>query len=1257
MVSRLAAFFVALLFLPKVSQAQPSLRDSLSVRPVPGLALDAYQESVLRQGSMASVIAELSALTLDEKGRPGDALLLTLLLEGSGHEADALAVLRSNAQRHPADRISLAALARGCAEAGFCDEQEAALHQLYQLPAPPHQRLECLRQLAIAKQSHGRLRELRDALVKQRAGQPMDAYGWLEFAAVHARAGEDLESRHCVHEASKLRPKDVLLLREIARREAGHGFLTEALSTLDAADKVTKPGSTELLRCLIQLKGGEQAKALATLANFTLPADTDLELVLATADALAEGHDWSEAVRLVDQALPGHATNYHLQYLRAVALEEKGERDAAVTTFMAMLTMDAEMPADESLWPVRPNRMRDDNHFLEGFVLPAGSLGLLQSQDARRGAYSHRHFSRGSLIDYSYTQVEDGPPAPFIALPQSLLAAKHLAVAHLQNLLPGVAAARRTEAEKAVAAGGLEEPEVLLDAAGIQAHSTLSRHTRDLALHAARLLSTVYDDKLPLEVLDAAVELFRETYPQLAFIAACRAQRAAAALEAGQPAPAAQAGSAAARRVQVLDLAGQVPACPEVIGWLLNFMPHRYGPEYNQAMEPATAEELRIVALAVDLAMQLPEMSRDAQAYAMTSILQTAVCNDDLPDAIRLVREIAKTSAPAAMPPPCLTLWEPVGEPLKRPLAELCITKPALAAVAVRVVGWDVARFFPEPRLAQARALLAQVPEADARRVLELCIRDYSRIGEEAKLRMTAPKPTVTDHLFAARYLPPLQKGVENYLKHLAAASALTQDATQRRMIDHAILFTFRSYKEKFSEPQKAILLAAVQRLRAVEWHPAFNEEVSRNLYALKSIIERERDEDRKEQERRAANAKAETLPYSRTASFKQYQAREKERTQRLIAALKARDTQAIAALGRPWLQPHLRQDSNRYSKEQMESQLGGEEAFMRLLRACRPGADSSEEEQLRYAKFLMQMGDKTTALQMYTEMAERDANALKPRLHAAFLLAEKEPDKALAHLRSIRLDSVQAAENGVSPLAMFVSRHGTAAHRAAVTQLITRWITSTENATDLASLVDRQASINLIQMIQEGEREGDSRFPYFNYARDNDYFFIPEGPGAVAMQRARQAHDELCRALLRLPESAPTALAALASLVIRDDGDLSECARHTAALLRDPQARLPLREWLTAGGAVSEMYAGDGGIAVPSPMTILVRHAAQTKDFTTFETVTLPLIETALGSSAAASTRVYARLFSAPESEYTAAAAAWLATRPREENEATAKC
>jgi hypothetical protein len=263
----------------------------------------------------------------------------------------------------------------------------------------------------------------------------------------------------------------------------------------------------------------------------------------------------------------------------------------------------------------------------------------------------------------------------------------------------------------------------------------------------------------------------------------------------------------------------------------------------------------------------------------------------------------------------------------------------------------------------------------------------------------------------------------------------------------------------------------------------------------------------------------------------------------------------------------------------------------------------------------------------------------------------------------------------------MRVRRSG--AQRVAVARLLTNWINTLPNPTAWHELLDVSTCRELIQTIQEGgssndvnpvigygqssnvlrpvspqdESVDDSKFPSLDLAENDSNYFIPKGAGAAAMKQARAAHDDLCRALLRLPEAQPDALAALASLVIREDGDLSECARLAEAVLRDPQAREPLQQWLSGADGGGEVFAGDGFIAVPSPVMILVRHAAQRKDFTAFETACLPLIETALGSSAAMNARLYAGLYRAPEADYPAAATAWLATRPRDENRNVRSC
>lgn len=1221
----------ALFLLPWVghSQTLEQLRELLQQRPEEGLAFEFYLNELTSQQSLASEITEFAELARKDHAPQNTALQLSLLLDATWRYPESIVVLRRNAQKHSADRVALTALARACS-AGDELEQEEVLMRLYELPAPPHQRLECLRKLAIVKQSHGRLREMRDSWAKR----PKDAYGWLELGVLQRRAGEDEEWRRCVYEASRLRPKNVLLLEEIARQEAGLGFIKEALATLDAADAVAKAVSTLLLRCLIQLETNEEEKALAALTGLKLPADADLELVRALADKLAQQSCWDAAVKLLNQALTAHSTDYQLCYLRAVALEELGRREAAAGAFKEIFAIKSEMPADETHWYERTFQHPDDISLSpEGLKLPAGTLGLMQSHKARWNAYDHQKGPVGACICFAYTQVEDAPRASFIRLPSSLLDAKYLALPHLQRLLPCLADERRTEAEKAVLSGGLVKPELLLHARGIKSPALLAQHPRDLALHAARLLSLEHGEDLPLAVWDEQVALFRDAFPDLAFLAACHA------LHAAQP------GSGASRRVEVLHLAEKATSCPQVIDALLNLMSQRYvfknSGRRDDDETSATAEDLQILTRAVDLVLHLPVVSAAMRESAISSVLKTAVSNKAMPEAIRLLRGLASTTARVALAEPALTLGEPVGV-LLQTRDWPGIANLDLARLAAPIFGDFTAWRFPKERMDQMRAQLVQVPEAEVRRTLELCMGDYSGMEAESRQRLAKPQPTLNDHFFAVA-LAQAQNDPDGALQHLAAASAMTQDAAQLRRIDQAALSAARNYqkkKEMISGPLKAFVLASAQRWLSTELHPAAKEAANEVMRAFLSNAEAEQLYRKMREEKQARNEESGNTPYSRNAAAQRSEAESRKTMQLLQAALKKHDMKTIATLGRYWL--GLQEDYY-LSRESIESQVGGTAAFHILLQACRPDKACGESILLHHADSLITLGESEAALQIYTELAERDPHACLPRLHAARLLAEKAPDLALAQLRSIRVESALPDVHGRSPLNILMQQNASASERIAVTELVVRWLNSMPDLSVWREVLDSTTCSSLIWMIQRGEQgeSGDDlRFPALNEPRSSTEYFIPTGRGAAQMKQARHAHDELCRAMLRLPGAQPAALRELSSVVLQEDGDLAECASLTTAMLRKAQTK-------------QSGVENDGDLFAttsPFPITVLVRHAAQTRDFARFEKEDLPLIEQALGASAATRARLYAKLFSTAEANYPSAAADWLASQATDE-------
>lgn len=1203
-----------------------------------------------------------------------------------GKETASLDVLRQASRKFADDRQVLTTLAEALARAGRTEEARRAYVSLYEQTEEVQTRLRLLAPLAEMSRAEGQLDSLLEEFQTRQRQNRGSAAPWMALAEIHRSVNNDEERRRCLYEASRLRPKDVALLTEIARCEEESGLTKEALRTLEAAALLDKTPATKHKIARLMIESGDDEAGYRLLFELAGGKDADARTLEKMADTMCEHSDWARAIRFLQPILPQFPDDYRLRYLYATALEEEGREQEAAAAFTELLGFHVEMPEVSALQSQQmiqaQGQMPGSFSFGENYQLPDGAVEWMTIPSVAQAAYEHRSkqsnlgmgwgglFGHGMLIlNGQPSSASPALPHGWVAQPPNVTMLSAMALYHLIEIGQGMKEADKKTLAARISAAGVRDAELILEvpiyqgAFGVPVE-LLTQHPDHAALHAVWLVSRAYmrgPEEDSITVLRRCMTLFKDTKPFLAWQAGVRA------LMLGTP-----EGLEIGR--EAITLAEDFP---EVDSSTLNALTNllalatrdpSYMASYHVTLPADVLDRL------FELGQRWNERAFDAilrkQGYwsgqqVLTSLAaakrwpqlaaeierenKRALEFEKQAKGGRLARQFqfspyASGNAARLQPQPLQPAW--AGLDVSVSLANALINLGrANNGGHIDYDGADMSD--PEDDEEVRTGLeqtLAQLKTPALQMLMHLRLGHREETEKAVKAMLEAKDVSAGKWLMAA-WIAQIHHDLPLMVERLQKAAQLDTSAN----FDNAILHA----AQQADAEQRVAMREALKAAFARQNRPNMQSYEVQQLVGLmrttgfeKEAEELQAREIAKNSKRASASALAAINPYSRNLSRNSGTGTLSPLVEKLLAQGQTETAHAeilrtLRPLVRQWLDP-MQWGNMRYNMRNMVEQLERKTAATGFAKWLTARAAAGWREMTEDAAILENLSATDAALKRYEEAIQQHPRAWQAQMRAATLLAGKDAAAGARMLAGLPTAEMTRFVQRLSQESSQSDEHFTFENRLALIRLMTAWLET--QSTEKRRLDPGLSNLlmNLPQYFQREEYREPARFPALYSMVESGQ--KPTEAGLKAQQQLREAHDAYCTAMTRHPMLAEGGFAPLAGMALRDKAPLEkleQLARDILGAKGWVQRAAP--STLYWNGFSNSRYGAQNQISLPHPEDVLVLAAAKRGQFDGIDSEIIPLIERAKGKAAARQARAYADLLRAGSDTFTAAAESWL--------------
>lgn len=1168
---------------------------------------------------------------------------------------EVLKVLRQAMRKFPDAPEAANAYATACLNASQPEEAERVYLALYEKTTDTAARLRLLSPLALAAESRNALPKLIENFQRRQQQNRASAYPWLALAEIH-RAVNDTDSRlRCLHEASRMRPQDVSLLTEIARCEEDAGLYPEAIRTLEAAAKLDKTTRARQLIAKIQIENGdaeEGYRILFDLSNQDLMAPAAIE---ATASALASQRDWERLVGLLPGFLEKHPGHYRLHYLRGVALEESDQPAEALAAFLRVMDIHEELPGTTASAPAEP----------EVEDLPAGAREWVQMLAVSGKAYGYRNEAASAPASPLLPPVAGSNQ---VLLPEDVTVAPGFALVHALQISSTATGEDRQRVVRQLKRLGVSQPDLLFEAAQKNPELTLdaemlAAHPDDLALHAAWLLGGWQNqDAADFAALEHCFTLFEQRYPHLALQTVQRALRSDFV---DQP-------EVWIRRV--IEVFGKLPRGDER-AWRLaqSLLRAGFGEDLRAPAQLVELNEAQTESLVQTVGRWMQTETDLDQLVEMTGAMMALARWDHVLTGFQHLIELA--SRPNAPQVPRLarggatvTPLEPAPLPVASFLPDFPPYIAALVDLMTRRKGGEGDVDLEHQEIAEAmRRRIPTINEPRLQLLLRLLCDDTKPLVDEWKIRVTRPEATVQDFL-GMSWLLEREKDLEGALQHLQSARKRATDAALIERIDSASLHL----AFQFDREGNAELANAAARLALEKWTTKPSSPPQKEQIVL--LMERFGMEDEMERLSKSLPKGGQPAPVRNTAAianpYSQALLRRggvdgRDTLDRLLiqnngAGALAEAARRMRRLVSDW---HSSQAGTNTAQEMTQLLLKLEMHQLRqpFLTSIKGNATTGWKARLEHAAVLSMQHAHGRVFQFNDGDTSLDSEALLNRAlseYEAVLAANPKADEARRKIVEMTATEDNAtalkhwtqlpemAQHGLlSSILRKAREKGRTETTLSAASLITAWLKNLDPLKRRPAWLAGEFT-EFLDLLQRGDG-CPGLWETFGTRGAGE-----PAPHELAEPLRRQrndrriAHDALCRALMRLPDLAPTGFAPYAGLRMFEGRDLDETAELALqSLAGDGRAtskgrRAPVRR---SNLPDSTAFEAENRIPMPSPALFATWEAARRRDTAALEERIFPAVLRSEGQAVHDFCKGYAEVMMADDTQFPAVATAWV--------------
>ncbi|MBE2282946.1 MAG: tetratricopeptide repeat protein [Prosthecobacter sp.] len=1204
-----------------------------------------------------------------------------------GKETASLDVLRQASRKFADDRQVLTTLAEALARSGRTDEARRAYVSLYEQTEDIQTRLRLLAPLAEMSRAEGQLDSLVEEFQTRQRQNRGSAAPWMALAEIHRSVNNDEERRRCLYEASRLRPKDLALLTEIARCEEESGLTKEALRTLEAAATLDKTPDTKQRIARLMIESGDDEAGYRLLFELAGGKDADARMLEKMADTMCEHSDWARAIRFLQPLLPQFPDDYRLRYLYATALEEEGRDQEASAAFTELLGFHVEMPevsAVQSQQMIQAHgQMPGSFSFGENYQLPDGAAEWMTIPSVAQAAYEHRNkqsnlgmgwgglsLGRGMLIlNGQSASATPALPHGWVAQPPNVTMLSAMALYHLIEIGQAMTEANKQALAARISAAGVRDAALILEvpiyqgAFGVPVE-LLNQHADHAALHAVWLVSRAWQrgpEEDSISVLRRCMTLFKDSKPLLAWQAGVRAMMLGTpeGLEIGREAitlaedfPEVDSSTLNAL-TNLLALATSDPSYmasyhvtlpADVLDRLFAL-----GQRWNERAFDAILRKHgywsgQQVLSALAAAKRWPQLAAEIERENKRTLeFEKQAKGGRLPVRVTL-SSYSSVNATRLQPQPLQPAW--TGLDVSASIANTLISlRKAGNGGHIDYDGADMSDPADEDDVRTGlEQTLAQLKTPTLQMLMHLRLGHREEVEKAVKAMLEA-KDVNAGHWELAAWIAQLHHDLPLMVERLQKAAQLDTSAN----FDNAILHA----AQRGDAEQRLAMRDALKAAFARQNRPNMQSYELQQLVGLmrttgfeKEAEELQARELAKNSKRASASAQAAINPYSRNFTRNSSNGTLSPLVEKLLAQGQTETAHAeilrtLRPLIRQWLDP-MQWSNMRYNMRNMVEQLERKTAATGFAKWLTARTAAGWREMTEDAAILENLSATDAALKRYEDAIQQHPRAWQAQMRAATLLAGKDPAAGARVLTGLPTAEMTRFVQRLAQESSQSDEQFTFENRLALIRLMTAWLeaqTSEKRRLDpaLSNLL-----MNLPQYFQREEYREPTRFPaLYSMAESGQK---PTEAGLKAQQQLREAHDAYCTAMTRHPMLAEGGFAPLAGMALRDEAPLEKLEQQARDILGAKgwvQRAAP--STLYWNGYSNSRYGAQNQISLPHPEDLLVLAAARRGQFDKIDSEVIPLIERAKGKSAARQARAYAELFRAGSDTFTAAAETWL--------------